>query len=106
RGHDSQLGRGAGRGQPDIDGLKVLQLSANAPDIVVIQQVRPAFQEGHAGLSGAHAEVLEVAAVADARDVGIESHVFREVGDIGEVEVAAVVVRLLVIGQKGALDLA
>ncbi len=56
-----------------IDGLEVLQLSAHPPRIVVVQQVGAAFEEGDAGLIGAGPEVFEVAAVADAGDVGIQT---------------------------------
>ncbi len=89
-----------------VDGLEVLQLPANAPRIVVVQHLRAAFQESYAGLLRSHGEALEVIGVAYAGDVRIKTQAMLDVGDVGVAHIAAIVVLLLVVGQKCRVELA
>ena len=87
-----------------IDRLEILQLSTDAPGIVVIQQIGAAFEVGDAGLVGADREVLEITAVADAGDVGVEAQSVLDVGDVGDADIAAIVVFDFIVRQKGCID--
>ena len=82
-----------------------MQLSAYAPCIVVVQQLGAALEEGDAGLIRAHRKILEITAVADAGDVGIEAQPLRQIGDVGDVNVGAIAVHDRVIRQEILFDL-